>query len=48
MTGDAEPDWTPDAIDVLEAIPNYYLLYYYETDALGALPGRAIPPGRRR
>ena len=33
VTGDAEPDWTPDAIDVLEAIPNYYLLYYYETDA---------------
>ncbi len=31
--GDGEPDWTPDAIDVLEAIPNYYLLYYYETDA---------------
>jgi 6-phospho-beta-glucosidase len=31
--GDREPDWTPDAIDVLEAIPNSYLLYYYETDA---------------
>jgi len=29
----AEPDWTPEAIDVLEAIPNYYLLYYYETEA---------------
>jgi 6-phospho-beta-glucosidase len=32
-TGDAEPDWAPEAIDVLEAIPNSYLLYYYETDA---------------
>jgi 6-phospho-beta-glucosidase len=31
--GDGEPDWTPDAIDVLGAIPNYYLLYYYETEA---------------
>jgi 6-phospho-beta-glucosidase len=31
--GDGEPDWTPDAIDVLDAIPNYYLLYYYETEA---------------
>ncbi|HYN32750.1 MAG TPA: 6-phospho-beta-glucosidase [Ilumatobacteraceae bacterium] len=28
-----EPNWTPDAIDVLDAIPNYYLLYYYETAA---------------
>ncbi len=28
-----EPNWTPDAIDVLDAIPNYYLLYYYETEA---------------
>jgi 6-phospho-beta-glucosidase len=30
---DGEPDWTPAAIRVLGAIPNYYLLYYYETDA---------------
>ncbi len=29
----AEPDWTPEAIDMLEAIPNSYLLYYYETEA---------------
>jgi 6-phospho-beta-glucosidase len=28
-----EPAWTADAVDVFEAIPNYYLLYYYETDA---------------
>jgi 6-phospho-beta-glucosidase len=28
-----EPGWTPEAIDVLDAIPNYYLLYYYETAA---------------
>lgn len=31
--GDAEPSWTPDSIAVLEAIPNSYLLYYYETEA---------------
>jgi 6-phospho-beta-glucosidase len=30
---DQEPHWTPDAIDLLDAIPNYYLLYYYETAA---------------
>lgn len=30
---DDEPDWTPEAIRLLGAIPNYYLLYYYETDA---------------
>lgn len=30
---DAEPGWTPEAIDLLDAIPNYYLLYYYETQA---------------
>ncbi len=47
MTGDGEPDWTPDAIDVLEAIPNYYLLYYYETDR-GCATRPRIPPGRRR
>jgi 6-phospho-beta-glucosidase len=30
---DLEPDWTPETIDLLAAIPNYYLLYYYETEA---------------
>jgi 6-phospho-beta-glucosidase len=30
---DAEPDWTPEAIDTLGAIPNSYLRYYYETEA---------------
>jgi 6-phospho-beta-glucosidase len=25
------PAWTQSAIDMLDAIPNYYLLYYYET-----------------
>ena len=30
--GDDEPAWQPDTIDILEAIPNYYLLYYYETE----------------
>ena len=30
---DGEPDWTPQAIDTLGAIPNSYLRYYYETDA---------------
>ncbi len=32
-TGADEPDWTPEAIDTLGAIPNSYLRYYYETDA---------------
>ena len=31
--GAGEPDWTPEAIDTLGAIPNSYLRYYYETDA---------------
>lgn len=30
---DGEPDWTPQAIDAIGAIPNSYLRYYYETDA---------------
>lgn len=30
---DAEPYWSPEAIDKIKAIPNYYLLYYYETQA---------------
>jgi 6-phospho-beta-glucosidase len=30
---DGEPTWTSGAVDVLGAIPNYYLLYYYETAA---------------
>ena len=29
--GDDDPIWHPENIDILEAIPNYYLLYYYET-----------------
>lgn len=29
--GDDDPIWHPGDIDILEAIPNYYLLYYYET-----------------
>ncbi len=29
-----EPDWDSDAIRVMRAIPNYYLLYYYETQAM--------------
>jgi 6-phospho-beta-glucosidase len=28
-----EPDWSPEALSLLGAIPNYYLLYYYETEA---------------
>jgi 6-phospho-beta-glucosidase len=30
---DGEPTWTPEAIRMLDAIPNSYLLYYYETAA---------------
>jgi 6-phospho-beta-glucosidase len=26
------PAWTQSSIDLLDAIPNYYLLYYYETN----------------
>lgn len=29
--GDDDPIWQPESIDVIDAIPNYYLLYYYET-----------------
>lgn len=30
---DREPGWTPAVLDLIDAIPNYYLLYYYETEA---------------
>ena len=30
---EGEPTWTPEALELLDAIPNYYLLYYYETAA---------------
>jgi 6-phospho-beta-glucosidase len=33
VVGEGEPNWTPEAIALLGAIPNYYLLYYYETAA---------------
>ena len=33
ISHDGEPDWTPESIGLIGAIPNYYLLYYYETDA---------------
>jgi len=31
--GDDDPIWQPESIDIMDAIPNYYLLYYYETEA---------------
>jgi 6-phospho-beta-glucosidase len=34
------PYWTPEAIRLLEAIPNDYLLYYYETPAMLAAQAR--------
>ncbi len=33
LSSDGEPDWTRDTIGLIDAIPNYYLLYYYETEA---------------
>ena len=30
---DGEPEWTPASVDLFGAVPNYYLLYYYETEA---------------
>jgi 6-phospho-beta-glucosidase len=30
---DDEPTWTPEALELLDAIPNYYLLYFHETAA---------------
>lgn len=30
---DGEPEWTPEAIDAIGAIPNSYLRYYYEAEA---------------
>ncbi len=33
LSSDGEPEWTRDTIGLIGAIPNYYLLYYYETDA---------------
>lgn len=31
--GDDDPIWQPESIDIIGAIPNYYLLYYYEQQA---------------
>ncbi|MFN6118353.1 MAG: 6-phospho-beta-glucosidase [Actinomycetes bacterium] len=31
--GDGEPSWTPESIRLVGAVPNDYLLYFYETDA---------------
>lgn len=31
--GDDDPIWQPESIDIMDAIPNYYLLYYYEREA---------------
>jgi len=28
---DDEPDWTAESVQLMRAIPNYYLMYYYET-----------------
>jgi 6-phospho-beta-glucosidase len=28
-----EPTWSPEALELFDALPNYYLLYYYETEA---------------
>lgn len=30
---DGEPEWSPASIRLIGAIPSYYLLYYYETEA---------------
>lgn len=38
------PDWTPESLDLLAAIPNQYLLYYYETEAF--LAHQAAGPTR--
>ena len=41
--GDGEPSWTPAAADLFAAVPNYYLLYYYETDAWLRYQAHATP-----
>ena len=41
---DAEPDWDDETIAFLHAMPNYYLLYYYETAAM--LAHQAATPTR--
>jgi 6-phospho-beta-glucosidase len=33
LSSDGEPEWTRATIGLIGAIPNYYLLYYYETEA---------------
>src|SRR4029079_2650829 len=32
-TPNAEPGWTADIVRLIDAIPNYYLLYYFESAA---------------
>ena len=29
--GDEEPEWIPQVVQQMHAVPNYYLMYYYET-----------------
>ncbi len=29
--GDEEPEWIPQIVEQMHAVPNYYLMYYYET-----------------
>jgi 6-phospho-beta-glucosidase len=41
---ETEPDWNDETIAFLQAIPNYYLLYYYETAAM--LAHQAASPTR--
>ena len=41
---DTEPDWDDETIAFLHAMPNYYLLYYYETAAM--LAHQAATPTR--
>jgi 6-phospho-beta-glucosidase len=41
---ETEPDWNDETIAFLRAIPNYYLLYYYETAAM--LAHQAATPTR--
>lgn len=39
------PDWNPDMVEVLRAIPNYYLQYFYHTDKK-LKAQQAWPPSR--
>jgi 6-phospho-beta-glucosidase len=45
LSSEAEPEWDPQLIDVLQMMPNYYLQYFYDTPHKLSLQAK-WPPSR--